>query len=84
MRLTDLTVQAPSGDLTEFARVLRLIPTETRLAAALDDDLPLADAVAGLGITFETARQRLKQVFQKAGTAKQSELCVLLARFHNG
>ena len=81
LRLTDLAARPPSGDLTEFARLFRLTPAETRLAAALGDGLSLADAATGLGITFETARQRLKQVFQKTGTAKQSELCVLLARY---
>jgi DNA-binding CsgD family transcriptional regulator len=81
LRLTDLTARPPSGDLTEFARLFRLTPAETRLAAALGGGLSLADAAAGLGITFETARQRLKQVFQKTGTAKQQELCVMLARY---
>jgi DNA-binding CsgD family transcriptional regulator len=81
LRLTDLTARPPSGDLTEFARLFRLTPAETRLAAALGDGLSLADVATGLGITFETARQRLKQVFQKTGTAKQQELCVMLARY---
>jgi DNA-binding CsgD family transcriptional regulator len=84
LRLTDLTARPPSGDLKEFARLFRLTPAETRLAAALGGGLSLADAAAGLGITFETARQRLKQVFQKTGTAKQQELCVLITRFQTG
>lgn len=81
LRLTDLTARPTSGDLSEFARLFRLTPAETRLAAALGGGLSLADAAAGLGITFETARQRLKQVFHKTGTAKQQELCVMLARY---
>lgn len=84
LRLTNLSAPPPSSDLAEFARLFRLTPAETRLAAALGGGLSLTDAATGLGITFETARQRLKQVFQKTGTAKQSELCVLLVRFHSG
>ena len=84
LRLTDLTAPLSSGDLTEFSRLFRLTPAETRLAATLGDGLSLADAAASLGITFETARQRLKQVFQKTDTAKQSQLCVLITRFHSG
>ena len=82
--LKDLAQVPPSGDLTEFARLFSLTPAETRLAAALGDGMALGDAATSLGITFETARQRLKQVFRKTGTAKQSELCVMLARFQNG
>lgn len=84
LRLTDLAARRLSGDLTEFARLFHLTPAEMRLAAALGDGLSLTDAATGLSITFETARQRLKQVFQKTGTTKQSELCVLITRFHNG
>lgn len=82
LRLTNLTVRPASGDFTEFSRLYRLTPAETRLSAALGDGLVLTDAANSLGITFETARQRLKQIFQKTGTTRQAELCVLLARFH--
>lgn len=82
--LRDLAQKQAGGDLREFARLFHLTPAETRLAAALGDGMSLGDAATSLGITFETARQRLKQVFRKTGTARQSELCVMLARFHDG
>ena len=84
IKLTNLARPPAGGDLTEFGRLFHLTPAELRLAAALGDGQSLSDAASSLGITFETARQRLKQVFQKTSTAKQSELCVMLARFHNG
>lgn len=81
LRLTNLTARPASGDLSAFAHLFHLTPAETRLAAALGDGLSLTDAANGVGITFETARQRLKLIFQKTGTAKQSELCVMLTRY---
>lgn len=84
IKLTNLARPPTGGDLTEFGRLFHLTPAELRLTAALGDGQSLSHAASSLGITFETARQRLKQVFQKTGTAKQSELCVMLTRFHNG
>lgn len=84
LRLTDLKLRLLLCDLTEFTRLFRLTPAETRLAAALGNGLPLADAAISVGITFETARDRLKRIFQKTGTSKQSELCVMLTHFHYG
>lgn len=84
IKLTDLARPPSGGDLTEFGRLFRLTPAELRLAEALGNGQALSDAASGLGITFETARHRLKQIFQKTGATKQSELCVMLTRFHNG
>lgn len=83
LRLTNITARSAIDDLSEFARLFRLTPAETLLAAALGDGLSLVEAAACLHITFETARQRLKQIFRKTDIGKQSELCVMLARFNS-
>lgn len=56
-----------------------LTPAEVRLAQALLDGLSLRDAAARLGLTYGTARTRLKCVFHKTGVQRQSEL---IARLH--
>lgn len=81
LQMVDLTGRDHSPDLTEFARLFRLTPAEIKLVAGLADGLTLADTALRLGITFETARQRLKNVFQKTGTSKQPELTAMLARY---
>lgn len=81
--LKDLSQKPVGSDFAEFGRLFHLTPAELRLSAALGHGQSLSDAAASLGITFETARQRLKQIFQKTGVSKQSELCVMLARFEN-
>lgn len=53
---------------------------EAALAAGLAQGLCLADTAHRLGITYETARVYLKQVFQKTGVSRQAELVSLVSR----
>ncbi|MCK9550532.1 helix-turn-helix transcriptional regulator [Aquamicrobium sp.] len=55
-----------------------LTPAETRIALAIASGLPLKDAAACAGISFNTARFHLRQVFAKTGTKQQSQLVALL------
>lgn len=55
-----------------------LTPAEARLAQQLVQGVPLRQAAAQLGLTYETARWYLKNIFQKTGTARQPELVSLL------
>jgi DNA-binding CsgD family transcriptional regulator/PAS domain-containing protein len=57
-----------------------LTQAEARLAARLASGMSLEDAALGLGVTKETARSQLKQVFAKTDMHRQPELVVLLAR----
>lgn len=55
-----------------------LTPVEASLAQCLTQGLPLRQTAQRLGITYETARWYLKIIFQKTGTARQSDLVRLL------
>jgi DNA-binding CsgD family transcriptional regulator len=57
-----------------------LTPRETDLAACLADGATLRAAAAELGISEMHARQRLKVLFAKTDTSRQTELATLLAR----
>lgn len=78
--LLSLTVPARPPHLA--ASILRerhgLTPAEVRLAQALVEGRSLRDAAAVLSITYGTARERLKQIFQKTGTRRQAELVARL------
>src|SRR5262245_54759820 len=55
-----------------------LTPAEARLTLHLVAGETLRSAEAKLGITYETARTHLKNIFGKTGTCRQAELVVVL------
>ena len=55
-----------------------LTPAEARLALRLVAGETLRSAAAKLGITYETARTQLKNIFNKTGTSRQAELVVVV------
>ena len=57
-----------------------LTSAEARLALRLLVGQSLRKAAGALGITYETARSRLKSIFRTTGTHRQGELVTLLAR----
>jgi DNA-binding CsgD family transcriptional regulator len=61
-------------DAETIALILRLTPAEARLAACLAAGEPLNEAAERLGIQLETARKRLKTIFQKTDTHRQADL----------
>lgn len=66
-------------DWQPLGRAFGLTPAEARLAARLATGESLDGAAKALRITRETARSRLKSVFQKTGVHRQGELVALLA-----
>ncbi|WP_163269685.1 helix-turn-helix transcriptional regulator [Chelativorans alearense] len=60
--------------------VLKLTPAEADLCVLMCSGMTLAEASDRLRITSGTARQRLKSIFQKTETNRQSELISLLSR----
>ncbi|WP_426435908.1 helix-turn-helix transcriptional regulator [Bradyrhizobium genosp. P] len=68
-------------DLSAFTALYELTPTEERLCRAMVMTCDLAVASKQVGITHGHARQRLKVIFRKTQTVKQSDLCILLARY---
>ena len=70
---------APVRSRAEIMRQLyRLTPAETRLTDRLLQGIELRDAAEQLDISVETARFRLKQIFAKTSTRRQSELLRLM------
>ena len=65
-------------DAETIASILRLTPAEARLAACLAAGEPLNEAAERLGIRLETARKRLKTIFQKTDTHRQADLIRLV------
>lgn len=61
-----------------LSQAMGFTPAEARLAAQLATGQSLESSALALGITKETARSRLKSIFQKSDTHRQSELVALL------
>ncbi len=74
---TDLNRRSSCLDVA-LARSFGLSPGEAHLAVALCSGHALPAAADLLGITYETARSRLKIVLAKTGTRRQAELVALL------
>ncbi|HVZ51474.1 MAG TPA: hypothetical protein VG986_05880 [Pseudolabrys sp.] len=58
-----------------------LTASEILLTLRLFGGETLREAARALGISYETARTKLKFIFQKTGTRRQAELILLLARY---
>ncbi|MET2832037.1 helix-turn-helix transcriptional regulator [Mesorhizobium shangrilense] len=76
----DLSVPAEAGTVADLATAFGLTLSEQRLCEMLLLGHSLKEAADMLGIASETARHRLKVIFQKTDTHKQSELIALLGR----
>lgn len=64
----------------EAIRVLyQLTPTQALLVEKLIQGVSLEDAAKDLGVSKETSRTHLKNVFKKTGTRRQSELVKLIS-----
>jgi len=61
-----------------LARAYDLVPSEVRLLIALLEGKRLADYADVAGITVNTAKGYLKQLFSKTGTSRQSDLVRLI------
>jgi DNA-binding CsgD family transcriptional regulator len=56
-------------------------PAESRLAAMLLEGGTARDVARRMALSYQTVRNQLKSLFEKTGTARQSELVKLLVRF---
>jgi DNA-binding CsgD family transcriptional regulator len=65
---------------SDLMKAFNLTPAEARLAGRILRGEAIDAASKTLGITPGTGRNRLKAIFQKTGTGRQSELIALLAR----
>lgn len=71
----------PLDNLADFARAYRLTRAETRLFDQLRAGGGLLEAAASLGITKNTARTHMRNIYGKVGIHRQADLIRLSARF---
>ena len=62
------------SNVQRFARHHRLTPAEARFCESLAEGCSVRDAAEQLAISENTARHRLKTIFQKTDTGRQSDL----------
>ncbi len=77
--LLDEIVAPAKSDWQVLIRAFGLTPAEARLAALLASGETLETAAEALRVTRETARSRVKSIFQKTDTHRQATLVALLA-----
>lgn len=70
----------PTSDIDRLIKAYRLTVAEARFCALLVEGASVKEAAEKLEITEGTARQRLKAVFGKTSTNKQSDLMLALSR----
>jgi DNA-binding CsgD family transcriptional regulator len=79
--LTDLEEASAAGPLEPLLqRAFGLTPAEARLAAAMSSGKTLPEISRAAGVSHETMRSRLKSVFEKTGTSRQTQLVHVLSR----
>jgi DNA-binding CsgD family transcriptional regulator len=61
-------------DPRRLSRIYGLSRAEARVAALLAGGKRLDDVASSLGLTYETVRKHLKQIFAKTGTERQADL----------
>lgn len=76
--LRNLSKPAETDTMDELGAAFDLTPAERRLCEILLRGSSLKESADMLEISFETARQRLKAIFHKTGTHRQSELIALM------
>lgn len=72
--ISDPEHRSGTVDSRELRTVYGLTPAEASLTAALVQGETLAQIAAGRQIAVDTARKRLKSIFEKTKTHRQSEL----------
>jgi DNA-binding CsgD family transcriptional regulator len=78
--LTDLESSSTGPLKTVLQRAFRFTPAEAHLASRIAQGRTLADISRQDGAALETLRTRLKGVFSKTGTRRQTELALLLSK----
>jgi DNA-binding CsgD family transcriptional regulator/PAS domain-containing protein len=69
---------APRASASALRALFNLTNAEAALATLLGEGMTVESAAQRLGVTVQTARSRLKIVFQKTGTHRQADLVRLL------
>ena len=76
--LIDVEERLRHDPVDRLALERRLTPAETRLARCLASGATLRNAAEQLGVSINTVRSQLRQIFAKTGTSRQAALMRLL------
>jgi DNA-binding CsgD family transcriptional regulator len=81
-----VVIKDPEADSThsiaDFIKAYDITHAEARLIGILGEGHGLFEAARQLGITKNTARTHMRNIYAKVGTHRQSDLVRLLYRFH--
>ncbi|WP_426424309.1 helix-turn-helix transcriptional regulator [Bradyrhizobium genosp. A] len=82
--VVDLNAEAPRPSVIALQQAFGFSPAEAKLAADIALGKTLLEIAAQSGVSKETLRSRLKSIFGKTATSRQSELALLLSRIPMG
>jgi DNA-binding CsgD family transcriptional regulator len=82
--VVDLNAEAIRPNIVALQEAFGFSPAEAKLAADIALGKTLLDIAAHSGVYKETLRSRLKSIFGKTVTSRQSELALLLTRIPTG
>ena len=80
LQARNLSAAQPLQPLTDLVRMFMLTPAEELFCRHLMMGVSVKDIAIATGITFETARFRLRTIFQKTGVHRQGELVSFIHR----
>ena len=78
--VVNLNAEAPRPNIAVLQQAFGFSPAEAKLAADIALGKTLLEIAAQSGVSKETLRSRLKSIFGKTATSRQSELALLLSR----
>lgn len=78
--ITELTPVADMSDFSALSNFADLTQSEIRFCRRLLLGESISEAAEKLGISVETARSKIKVIFQKTGTSRQGQLMLLLSK----
>jgi DNA-binding CsgD family transcriptional regulator len=82
--VVDLNAEAPRPNVIALQQAFGFSPAEAKLAADIALGKTLPEIAAQSGVSKETLRSRLKSIFGKTATSRQSELALLVSRIPMG
>lgn len=78
--VVDLNAEAPRPNIAVLQQAFGFSPAEAKLATDIALGKTLVEIAAWSDVSKETLRSRLKSIFSKTATSRQSELALLLSR----
>lgn len=78
--IRDIDENYPNHAAKHLQMLFKLTPREAEISEKITRGLGIREIAASSGITYETARSMVKQIYAKTGTKRQSDLVALFYR----